>query len=667
MIQNNCKRQNFYSWFLITNILLGFIYSTDGFTPNADENLNYTQVLFSWPQIPNTIYYQLVIDSDDTTYILYDSTNLIIYDDGLGWDNSYTWQVCGFDTNNISYCHNSLDFSILPLPSAFTHEIDIEIYNEDEIFLIDGITIFNAENWDKSYAIDKYGQPIWFVDLNLVDFLNNGNFIGFYNQENIPWRGKEINLNDNNVFTTPLEYSIHHDFKKTTYGTYYGPSYVFENHNCPNSESEGIPWRGDKIVEFDHNGNLIWSWNVFDYIDTTEYHPSDIASCESGTFDWTHMNEVYFDESTNSVYTSIRNLSRIIKIDYPSGDIIWQLGDSTLMENVYFDDDYNFSRQHNMKKLENGNIIFFNNGTYNSPIVSRCLELEINNYDLTSDLVWEYILPPDLFTAVRGECLRLDNGNTLISTGRNGNIPFTHSSIIEVNQAGEIVWRLNASYAEIARSNRVPNLYPVSFSIIVDNYLGEFTDGHILIDGSNTLTMRLINKGWGIDNFIVSLTDTLSQNYFSTSITIPSQTFEIININLSEIGFYEDHINIIVDPENASNQQKIYEYGLVYDYIKLDDDIILDKFILYSNFPNPFNPVTNIRYDLPEYANVNIAIYDMMGRQVKTLVNGSQTAGYRTIQWNATNDEGKPVSAGLYLYTIQAGKFRQTKKMVLLK
>jgi flagellar hook assembly protein FlgD len=57
----------------------------------------------------------------------------------------------------------------------------------------------------------------------------------------------------------------------------------------------------------------------------------------------------------------------------------------------------------------------------------------------------------------------------------------------------------------------------------------------------------------------------------------------------------------------------------------------------------------------------------MMGRQVKILVNGSQTAGYRTTQWNATNDEGKPVSAGLYLYTIQAGDYTQTKKMVLLK
>jgi len=57
----------------------------------------------------------------------------------------------------------------------------------------------------------------------------------------------------------------------------------------------------------------------------------------------------------------------------------------------------------------------------------------------------------------------------------------------------------------------------------------------------------------------------------------------------------------------------------------------------------------------------------MMGRIVKTMVNTQQNAGYKSIQWNATNNLGQPVSAGLYLYTIQAGKFRQTKKMVLLK
>ena len=97
------------------------------------------------------------------------------------------------------------------------------------------------------------------------------------------------------------------------------------------------------------------------------------------------------------------------------------------------------------------------------------------------------------------------------------------------------------------------------------------------------------------------------------------------------------------------------------------DVIFPDRLMMHTAYPNPFNPVTSLRYDLPQNEIINITIYDMMGRIVKTLVNGSQTAGFKSVQWNATNDRNEPVSAGLYLYTIQAGKFRQTKKMVLLK
>ena len=90
-------------------------------------------------------------------------------------------------------------------------------------------------------------------------------------------------------------------------------------------------------------------------------------------------------------------------------------------------------------------------------------------------------------------------------------------------------------------------------------------------------------------------------------------------------------------------------------------------FNLYNNYPNPFNPVTTLRYDLPEDALVNITIYDIMGRIVKTLINSQQNAGFKSIQWNATNDAGSPLSAGLYLYKIQADNFVETRKMVLLK
>ena len=105
------------------------------------------------------------------------------------------------------------------------------------------------------------------------------------------------------------------------------------------------------------------------------------------------------------------------------------------------------------------------------------------------------------------------------------------------------------------------------------------------------------------------------------------------------------------------------------DVVNIDsyDVIFPDRLMMHSAYPNPFNPVTSLRYDLLQNEMVNITIYDMMGRVVKTLVNGSQTAGYKSVQWNATNDRNQPVSAGLYLYTIQAGGVRQTKKMVLLK
>jgi hypothetical protein len=93
----------------------------------------------------------------------------------------------------------------------------------------------------------------------------------------------------------------------------------------------------------------------------------------------------------------------------------------------------------------------------------------------------------------------------------------------------------------------------------------------------------------------------------------------------------------------------------------------IPEFISISqNYPNPFNPTTTIRYDLQDNGLVNIAIFDMKGSAVKTLINDQQTAGYKSIQWNATDNLGQPVSAGLYLYTIQAGEFRQTKKIVLL-
>ena len=101
--------------------------------------------------------------------------------------------------------------------------------------------------------------------------------------------------------------------------------------------------------------------------------------------------------------------------------------------------------------------------------------------------------------------------------------------------------------------------------------------------------------------------------------------------------------------------------------LSTETDILPKEYTLHQNYPNPFNPITQIRYDLPEESYISITIYDLMGRRIKSLVNTNQAAGYRSIHWDATNDLGQPVSAGMYIYTIQAGSYHHMKKMVLLK
>ncbi len=88
---------------------------------------------------------------------------------------------------------------------------------------------------------------------------------------------------------------------------------------------------------------------------------------------------------------------------------------------------------------------------------------------------------------------------------------------------------------------------------------------------------------------------------------------------------------------------------------------------LSQNYPNPFNPTTVISYQLPEAQNVTLEIYNSLGEKIRTLINGSQNAGYHTIQWDGLNNTGRSVASGMYLYRLTAGKFTSVKKMLLLR
>lgn len=91
------------------------------------------------------------------------------------------------------------------------------------------------------------------------------------------------------------------------------------------------------------------------------------------------------------------------------------------------------------------------------------------------------------------------------------------------------------------------------------------------------------------------------------------------------------------------------------------------RFDLGQNFPNPFNPTTTIKYQLPVIGTVRLVVYNALGQQVRTLVNGRVAAGYHDVTWNGRNDKGDPVGSGIYIYRFESGSFRQVRKMLLIK
>lgn len=98
-----------------------------------------------------------------------------------------------------------------------------------------------------------------------------------------------------------------------------------------------------------------------------------------------------------------------------------------------------------------------------------------------------------------------------------------------------------------------------------------------------------------------------------------------------------------------------------------DNPALPGEFALHQNVPNPFNPVTSIKFDLPDGGEATLEIFDVSGRLVRTLVSAHYPAGRYEEVWNGTSDAGRPVASGIYFYRIKAGRFVDSRKMILLK
>ncbi len=133
--------------------------------------------------------------------------------------------------------------------------------------------------------------------------------------------------------------------------------------------------------------------------------------------------------------------------------------------------------------------------------------------------------------------------------------------------------------------------------------------------------------------------------------------------------FYEWEGDTLVNMEESeysgpAPDMGAYEYGVLN---RIESESVPLRFELEQNYPNPFNPVTQISYQLPHPDRVRLTVYDVLGREVKALLDADRPAGIHAIQWDGWDVSGKTVAAGVYFYRIEAGGFNRVKKMVLLR
>ena len=176
-----------------------------------------------------------------------------------------------------------------------------------------------------------------------------------------------------------------------------------------------------------------------------------------------------------------------------------------------------------------------------------------------------------MLTLSRGECDRLDNGNTLISAGRTGNV-------LEVNNDNEIVWHLNVKENNVVpvtiyRSERIKNLYPNVFSFKINNLFGSYNDNYQIELNQDSLNFDIYNQGWVGQDFIYELLDQ-NQNILTTN-NVFINAFNNQSVNIAFNSSIENYI-LKIHPSNDINSYQLLQFDNNFIIGDINDDLVLN-------------------------------------------------------------------------------------------
>ena len=623
---------------IITCILLSSSVYADLIKPANGQELRYIHILFEWEQEPDAIAYNLQasIDLSFNNNILDIEQQKTSYIDieNFTWDSDYYWRVKsiysdGSSSGWIATASFSTKDTTLP-------NLDVNTY--DDNFFQSGIMVYSQFSpYFAVGAIDALGNEVWNTVTAYMNYISPyGEIYGVRDPGTGVTGGVKFNFNHEVLWETPEDISIDsHEVKQIPSGNFMAFSPTFQIGPIPigpwtdlaqnfgyaaDGTTYEFPWMGLRIVEFDkETSEEVWSWDPFEYFSMNDYDQYEgywWQAIFDGVFDWMHTNAFHFDEEESVIYVSHRHLSRISKISYPSGEVIWNMGlpeeYGTGADNICTD--LGFSFQHHIQLMDDGTLLFFDNGNISDVVagdetpITRLRRIRVidNSY---CETVWQYDLPADLHGVGMGSVQLLDNDNYFVYSYGDG-LDNPDCGIFEVNNNGEILWQATSQNPNSAwyRSYKIPSIHPSAFSVIADGYTINDNDNVIQMWG-DSLNFKIYNTSGYTQPYLYQFHDlTDSDNhmfdYFEGEFELaPDEDF---NLSIPQLNTNVESANIslYVWPRHHSYDIKELFFSVISNIdlgdINGDNNInVLDVVLLVNSILNSdsFTPNSDLNGD----------------------------------------------------------------------
>lgn len=432
---------------------------------------------------------------------------------------------------------------------------------------------------------------------------------------------------------------------------------------------------GGRFQKLNWANEVIWDFNFYDTLYTPHH---DIEPLPNGNILVICWEVKSTEEALSMGRQSILNEiwpTMIAEVQPPNGDLVWKwhLWDHLIQDVDESLPNYGEISEHpELFNINLGGPVSSNNGDW----------LHVNAIDYNERL--DQII---ISSRHMNEIYIIDHSTTIEeaashsggNSGKGGDILYRWGNPINYERGTNADIRITAPHAV----NWVDENYPGGNNILIFNNNPEYSNSGI---SSEVLEIQppidlnenyfiIENEKFGPEELFWSYGgDSTFFSGWQSSVERLKNGNTLITVSQQRYIFEVDSSNNIVWECHTGANLGFFDYPLRCTKINFEylsnsnkNKQPINEYKLFKNYPNPFNPFTILRYELPQDSFVDITVYDMLGSVVNNLVKKNQNAGFKSVKWDATNNHGEAVSAGVYLYKIQAENFIQTNKMVLLK